>query len=65
MAEEIEWFVGIDWASQSHEVCLVDANGEWLWERAVAHGRKNHVCFEKADERASDGYSGRVVGTAT
>jgi hypothetical protein len=32
------WFVGIDWASQSHQVCLVDAHGECLGERAVAHG---------------------------
>ena len=38
MAEEIEWFVGIDWASQSHQVCLVNARGECLGERAVAHG---------------------------
>src|SRR6202022_1042281 len=38
MAEEIEWFVGIDWASQSHQVCLVGARGECLDERAVAHG---------------------------
>ena len=38
MAEEIAWFVGIDWASQSHQVCLVDARGECLGERAVAHG---------------------------
>ena len=38
MAEGIEWFVGIDWASQSHQVCLVDARGECLGERAVAHG---------------------------
>ena len=38
MTEEIEWFVGIDWASQSHQVCLVDAQGECLGERAVAHG---------------------------
>ena len=37
MAEEVEWFVGIDWASQSHQVCLVDARGECLGERAVAH----------------------------
>src|SRR5437899_4337046 len=37
-AEEIEWFVGIDWASQSRQVCLVDARGECLGERAVAHG---------------------------
>ena len=38
MAEEIEWFGGIDWASQTHQVCLVDAHGECLGERAVAHG---------------------------
>jgi transposase len=38
MAEEVEWFVGIDWASQSHQVCLVDAHGECVAERAVAHG---------------------------
>ena len=38
VAEEIEWFVGIDWASQSHQVCLVDAHGECLGERAFAHG---------------------------
>jgi transposase len=38
MAEEVEWFVGVDWGSQSHQVCLVDARGECLGERAVAHG---------------------------
>ena len=38
MAEEIEWFVGVDWGSQSHQVCLFDARGECLEERAVAHG---------------------------
>ena len=37
VAAEIEWFVGIDWASQSHQVCLVDARGECLGERAIAH----------------------------
>src|SRR5712675_1956359 len=38
MAEEVEWFVGIDWASQSHQVCLIGARGECLGERSVAHG---------------------------
>src|SRR6266700_661550 len=38
MTEEVEWFMGIDWASQSHQVCLVNARGECLGERAVAHG---------------------------
>src|SRR6202022_3292965 len=38
MGEGIAWLWGIDWASQSHQVCLVDARGECLGERAVAHG---------------------------
>jgi len=38
MADEVEWFVGIDWASENHQVCLVDARGESMGERSVAHG---------------------------
>jgi len=38
MTEEVEWFVGIDWASQSHQVCLIDAQGKVREERTVAHG---------------------------
>jgi transposase len=38
MAEEVEWFAGIDWASESHQVCLVDARGKCVGECAVAHG---------------------------
>jgi len=38
MAEEVEWFAGIDWASETHQVCLVDARGEGVGERSVAHG---------------------------
>jgi transposase len=38
MAEEVEWFVGIDWASENHQVCLVDARGKCVGERTVAHG---------------------------
>lgn len=30
-------FVGIDWASQEHQVCVMDANGQVLAERVVAH----------------------------
>jgi hypothetical protein len=31
-------FAGIDWASQTHQVCLVDAGGKIIGERAFAHG---------------------------
>jgi transposase len=37
VTEEIEWFVGIDWASENHQVCLVDARGKCLGECTVSH----------------------------
>jgi transposase len=32
-----EWFVGIDWATAGHQVCVLDATGAVRAERAVAH----------------------------
>jgi len=31
------WFVGIDWATEEHQVCLIDENGGIVGERAFAH----------------------------
>jgi transposase len=33
----LRWFVGIDWAAQSHRVCLCDAEGRCVGERDVSH----------------------------
>jgi transposase len=38
MREAFEWFAGIDWASQAHQVCLIDAGGKIVGERAFVHG---------------------------
>jgi transposase len=38
MVEDVHWFVGIDWATQSHSVCLLDAEGRLIGERGFAHG---------------------------
>ena len=38
MADEVRWFVGIDWASEQHQVCLLDADGRVVGERVFAHG---------------------------
>ena len=32
-----EWFVGIDWATQSHELCVLDGAGRVVDTGAVAH----------------------------
>jgi transposase len=37
MIEDVHWFVGIDWATQSHRVCLLDAEGSRVAEREIVH----------------------------
>ena len=38
MTDKVRWFAGIDWASQAHQACLIDADGKIAGERAFAHG---------------------------
>lgn len=38
MTDDARWFVGIDWASETHQVCLVDADGKIVGERRFPHG---------------------------
>jgi transposase len=38
MTDDAQWFVGVDWASQAHQACLIDAGGKIIGERAFAHG---------------------------
>src|SRR3954467_15846979 len=34
----VSWFVGVDWGSEKHQVCLLDAAGQGSHERAFRHG---------------------------
>lgn len=38
MINDVQWFVGIDWATQSHCVSLLDAEGRPVGQRDFAHG---------------------------
>jgi transposase len=37
MEEDFQWFVGLDWASEAHRVCVLDRAGKPVAERAVPH----------------------------
>jgi transposase len=37
MISQPRWFAGVDWASQKHQVCLLDAAGKILGERQFVH----------------------------
>src|SRR3954447_7314831 len=34
----VSWFAGVDWGSERHQVCLVDAAGQVVGEREFRHG---------------------------
>jgi transposase len=38
MSGQFRWFVGIDWATVEHRVCLLDVAGSRVAERSVVHG---------------------------
>jgi len=38
--ENFAWFVGIDWGSEHHQACIVDAQGRIVGERDFPHGGK-------------------------
>ncbi|SEC62084.1 Transposase IS116/IS110/IS902 family protein [Rhizobiales bacterium GAS191] len=37
MTDDIEWYVGFDWASETHCACLMDRAGRVVGKREVAH----------------------------
>jgi transposase len=37
MSKQYRWFVGIDWAAESHEVCILDAAGDVVDRRTINH----------------------------
>jgi transposase len=37
LQNDFSWFVGIDWGSQKHRICLLDRNGKLLHQRWVEH----------------------------
>lgn len=38
MTDDVRWWVGVDWATEKHRVCLLDGNGRCVGEREVPHG---------------------------
>lgn len=38
MTDERRWYAGVDWASESHHVCLTDDAGTKLGEKIFKHG---------------------------
>jgi hypothetical protein len=41
----VELFIGIDWGSKTHSVCIVDADGNQVWQGEVAHRGDDVLAF--------------------
>lgn len=54
-AEEFRWYVGIDWATAAHQVCVYDAGGHVVREQAVAHTADGLAAFVAALGQLTDG----------
>ena len=42
-----EWYVGFDWASEKHRVCLLDRTGRVVGERDAAHDGAAEICIAR------------------
>lgn len=56
-----ELYLGIDWGSQVHAVCVVDAEGKRLLEREVAHRGEDVLMFLQELSTLCDGDLSRLV----
>lgn len=52
MEDERKWFVGVDWASETHHVCLLETHGGKRGERGFRHAFAAPPCFVERGEPA-------------
>lgn len=57
----MDFFVGIDWGSKCHTVCVVDAQGKALLEEEVAHRGDAVLAFMDRLLRLADNVAARIV----
>ena len=56
------FYVGVDWATQTHRVCLMDANGEILRQQSIEHsGGAANTWLQSLEELAPGNPQGVAV----
>ena len=60
----LKWFIGIDWGSQTHQACILDANGEVLAEDGFAHGGAGFAALTDWILSGTEGAPAGQVGVA-
>jgi transposase len=66
VTDSVAWFLGIDWGSEEHQFCLLDARGRIVGERAVAHTAVAiHAALHWVRERTGAACHQMAVGLET
>ena len=55
MSEQYRYFVGIDWATESHEACILDAGQRVIDRKAVEHSGSGIAQFITYLEKLAEG----------
>ena len=61
MSEQCRYFVGIDWATESHEVCVLNPEQQVVDRKSVEHSGSGVAQFVDNLEKLSSGNPERVV----
>jgi transposase len=66
MDESYRYFVGIDWATEKHDVCVVDGNGQKVLERQVEHrGDALQILFDELSKLVENHPERVAIGIET
>lgn len=66
MSDTFAWYLGIDWGSEEHHLCLLDATGQVCGTRAVAHTASAvHEALQWVRERTGVAPAAVAVGLET
>lgn len=61
MSDQYRYFIGIDWATESHEVCVLNAEQHVVDRRAVEHSGSGIAQFVEYLEKLSSGETEQVA----
>lgn len=66
MTDTFEWFLGVDWGSETHALCLLDAQGRVRGTRTVAHtSQAVHEALQWVREQTGAAPAAIAVGIET
>ena len=61
MTAEFSFYVGIDWATEQHQACILDAQGQVLEQRKIEHSGSGIIAFLAWMEERAAGQIQRIA----